>query len=210
MKFFSIITGIVLFSVWGCGTPPSSPADKQLTSDTTAADDYATWLRAEESRSIDHGHSHLGEIIDRVDFAIPDTSFEGGIKPWVELSDPTADLAKLADTDTLLIAAPEIFVAIDYPLKKEFLFRLHSNNGFTKKKLVQLISDQYHWIYQAEEKSATIKTIPPDKRIGLANRNVTNGDFGIWGHDLSDLVLSGIRIHRNANNEIILSLELES
>jgi hypothetical protein len=157
-----------------------------------------------------HGYEHLGRIIGTIDFSIPDTSFESGYQVSISLDDPDPDLARLPDADQLLIAAPEVSVAISYPLKKEFIFKLKSNGEFTKGKLVQLISELYHRIYEMEERAASAKTIPPKKRKGVHNRNDTNGDFGIWGHDLSDLVLSGIRIHQKADGEIILSLDVES
>jgi hypothetical protein len=174
------------------------------------ADDHGNSLRAHETESIEHSYEHLGRIIGTVKFSIPDTAFDSGYKPWIELENPGPDIARLTDADQVLISAPEVTVVIDYPLKKEFLFKLSSNGEFTKGQLAQLISDQYKKIYQAEEKSATIKTIPPKKRKGLANRNETNGEYGIWGHDLSDLVLSAIQIHQQPNGEIILSLEVES
>ncbi|MBO9659936.1 MAG: hypothetical protein J7527_14045, partial [Chitinophagaceae bacterium] len=124
--------------------------------------------------------------------------------------DPSPDLARLPDADQVLISAPEVSVVIDYPLKNEFVFKLRSTGDLTKGELAQLISDQYQQIYEEEEKSATIKTIPQTQRKPLYNRNETNGKYGIWGHDLSDLVLSGIRIHQQSNGEIILSLEIES
>ena len=50
---------------------------------------------------------------------------------------------------------------------------------------MRAISEEYHKIYEIEEKSATIKTIPGDTRTKVYNRNPTIGNFGIWGMTLA-------------------------
>ncbi|MES2849907.1 MAG: hypothetical protein V4685_12675 [Bacteroidota bacterium] len=85
-----------------------------------------------------------------------------------------------------------------------------SQNGFTRKQLLQEISDNYYKLYEEEEKSATIKTIPIEKRTTMYNRNQTNGKYGIWGHDIADLVLSEILIYKTPDGQITLSLNIES
>ncbi|MNL30171.1 hypothetical protein D3C87_1518920 [compost metagenome] len=65
-------------------------------------------------------------------------------------------------------------------------------------------------MYEEEEATATKKTIPPEKRIGMYNRNETNGKYGIWGHDIADLVLSEIQIYESADGKLILALIIES
>ncbi len=203
MRTFSILLSILLV-ISACSN--NDQREKQAAS----AEDYSNAIRAHETESMEHTYAHLGKVIGTVRFSVPDTSFESGYRPWIELSNPGPDLASLSDADQVLISAPEISVVIDYPLKNEFVFRLRSAGEFTKGKLAQMISDQYQQIYAEEEKSATIKTIPRKQRKVLYNRNETNGKYGIWGHDLSDLVLSGIRIHQQSNGEIILSLDIES
>ena len=44
----------------------------------------------------------------------------------------------------------------------------------------------------------------------MYNRNETNGKYGIWGHDIADLVLADILVYKTADGQIILSLEMES
>lgn len=76
--------------------------------------------------------------------------------------------------------------------------------------MLQVISKKYHEIYIEEEASATTKTIPVEKREGLINRNETNGKYGIWGHDLSDLDLSSVEVYQNSEKKIYLVLSVES
>jgi hypothetical protein len=44
----------------------------------------------------------------------------------------------------------------------------------------------------------------------MYNRNETNGKYGIWGHDIADLDISGISVYKTKNGEIILTLNIES
>lgn len=56
------------------------------------------------------------------------------------------------------------------------------------------ISQAYKMIYEKEEKTSTIKT---EERGILLNRNATNGNYGIWGHDMGDLVFETIQFYDN-------------
>lgn len=98
--------------------------------------------------------------------------------------------------DEVVIKDEDIKIVFDYPLNGEFLFDFHSDNGFQRKQLVELIAQTYQKIY--DEENATIQeqqVIPIETRIekgGLMNRNQTDGKYGIWGHDIGDLWLEGI------------------
>ena len=85
-----------------------------------------------------------------------------------------------------------------------------SDKGFTRQRLLQEISNNYYKLYDEEEKSATIKTIHLDKRTTMYNRNQTNGKYGVWGHDIADLVLTEILVYKTVTGQIVLSLEIES
>jgi hypothetical protein len=110
----------------------------------------------------------------------------------------------------VVITQKKITIIIDYPLTHEYRFNLSSDTGFSKAQLVKELSKHYYQLYAEEEASATIKTIPADQRKTLANRNQTNGKYGIWGHDIADLMLADILVYRAANGEILLSLNIES
>jgi hypothetical protein len=104
-----------------------------------------------------------------------------------------------------------VILIIDYPVMVPVYFPLSSTGiGFSRRQLITAISLQYHSIYKEEEETASDKTVPPDERRGLQNRNQTNGKYGIWGHDLSDLDLSTVEVYRNKNGIIYLSLGVES
>jgi hypothetical protein len=195
----------------GCGHPnPKSQSNNLGSADSVNADNYSEYLKLKESQSANKAYGHLGKVYQIISFEIPDTSFEGGLRQWIALDNPIDDIQQLADRDSLVIDATTVTLLLDYPLIKEFSFELKSPDGFTKGELVQMISKQYHEVYSIEEASASIKTVPPDKRVGMYNRNITNGKFGIWGHDLSDLVLSEVRLHRDDQGKFIVSLDIQS
>lgn len=84
-----------------------------------------------------------------------------------------------------------------------------SKKGFTRAMLVKTIVDSYIKIYKEEETTATVKTTPQNQRP-ILNRNETNGKYGVWGHDLNDLALTGILVYQMPNGEIVLNLEIDS
>lgn len=98
--------------------------------------------------------------------------------------------------DEIVIKNADIKIEFDYPLSNPAFFSFHSDNGFTRRQLVNLIVDTYKKIYE-EEDSSTVEVAPTtiEERMakgGLINRNQTDGKYGIWGHDIEDLWLEGI------------------
>jgi hypothetical protein len=158
----------------------------------------------------------LGTLTARIDFQISATPeerkiFEDGIVPWISLDDPAGEINRLIDPDKLVLPYNKVILIIDYPVMAPVYIPLNSTgNGFSRRQLITSISQQYHSMYKEEEETATDKTVPADERKDLLNRNETNGRYGIWGHDLSDLDLSSIEVYRNKNGIIYLSLGVES
>jgi hypothetical protein len=98
------------------------------------------------------------------------------------------DIAKpdYAATTAKVITDKEIFIYFDYPLNKPAKFNFTSDTGFTVSDLVNLVCDTYKKIY--EEESAT-----PVKPLGIMyNRSTTDGKYGIWGHYITDLLLTDL------------------
>ncbi len=161
-------------------------------------------------------YDSLGPVIDEIAFRQKASGedlkiFDDGIIPWISLENPQSGLAGLIDADKIVLPYSSIRILIDYPLNKPVFFELSSKSeGYSRKELILVISNKYHEIYQTEEKTAAQKTIPLDERKGLVNRNQTDGEYGIWGHDLSDLDLSFVEIHKNAKGVITLTLGIES
>lgn len=119
--------------------------------------------------------------------------------------------------DEIVISDTDITIVYDYPLSKEFKFTYYSESGFSRKQLIELIVNEYKNIYKEEEdttenisveyiddnnekKVYTGKVIPEHIRVKvscLINRHKTQGKYGIWGHDISDLVIEGITYNKN-------------
>ena len=72
------------------------------------------------------------------------------------------------------------------------------------------IQEKYKQVYKEEEESAATKTIPMNSREGLSNRNETNGKYGIWGHDLTDLYLTDVEVYKDSKGVVSLILYIDS
>ena len=130
--------------------------------------------------------------------------------PYVSLSDPDSSIARLEGADDVVLACAAIMVLVEYPLRKEFEFPASTwETGFTRGELVRAVSAIYQHIYEEEEKTTRVPIIPPEKRVGMANRNRTDGTFGIWGHDLTDLDLRAI-IPERRGSIVYVTLEIDS
>ena len=120
-------------------------------------------------------------------------TFEDGIVPWVSINNPELDI--LVNADEIVLPFKTATIIIRYPLNNPVRFELRpSEKGFTRKQLIQEISRKYHEIYTEEEKPG----------------NKTNGKYDIWGHDLSDLDLSTIDVHKRKDGKVFLILGIES
>ena len=82
-------------------------------------------------------------------------------------------------------------LVINYPLTNPFTQKIDTCNGITRKEFVDIVVKCYKRIYTEEKKSTKVKV---GRASGMYNRNRTNGVWGIWGHDLGDLVLVGATI----------------
>jgi hypothetical protein len=171
-------------------------------------------IEALNKKGLDQGNQ--GELIATIEFGVKANKedlevFEDGIVPWISIEKPQDQIDRLIDADKVVIDYSEITLVMDYPLNNpaEFIIK-SSGKGFTKKQLALEISKKYHEIYDAEEKSAKIKTTPAEKREGLVNRNQTDGKYGIWGHDISDLDLSSVEVYKTEDGKIQILLGIES
>ena len=175
-------------------------------------EDQIKVIKEGEELSMQTDYSNIGELISTFDFKVKTDNlkdFKDGFIPWADLEDPKIYLSNLDKRDEIVILHNAIKIIIDYPLTKQYEFVLKSDTGFTRGQLLLEISKHYHLLYEQEEKTASVKTIPMDKRT-MYNRNETNGKYGIWGHDIADLGVSGITVYKTANDEIVLVLSIES
>ncbi|MGQ7887492.1 hypothetical protein [Paenibacillus sp. WC2504] len=136
-------------------------------------------------------------------------TFPNGLISWISIESPEDELARLRKKNEVVLNYKSIYIIIDYPLKKPKVFEIN-NSRLLRSDLINQISKIYHNIYQEEEDTSSIKTIPVMERGKLKNRNETNGKYGIWGHDLRDLDLGSVNVVKKNNGEIYLYLNIES
>jgi hypothetical protein len=136
--------------------------------------------------------------------------FEDGVIPWISVKNPNKNIERLIGRKDVVLKCDSAVLIIDYPLNNPAKISIKPSSGeFTREELVKIVSKEYNRIYKEEEESAKTKTVPLEERKGLINRNQTDGKYGIWGHDIDDLDLSNIIVHRK-NGQIILELYIES
>ena len=156
-----------------------------------------------------------GEVLQTIDFSVEASAeerheVEGGILPWINLVDREAELERLVDPDSIALSYPKAKIVFDYPLSNPTTREISaSGDGFSRRQLIELIGKFYEEIYDEEEASAITKTLPMSERK-IMNRNQTDGIYGIWGHDLDDIAISGVEARRTQDGEIVLLLGIES
>ena len=175
--------------------------------------DPVTVIKENEQKAFEKNNDNLGQLVSTILFQVKTDNkkdFENGLIPWVDIENAKEDIPNLLHKDEVVIKDNSVKIIIDYPLTNQYEFTLTSIKGFTRQQLLLEISLNYYKLYDEEEKTATVKTIPIDKRTKMYNRNQTDGKYGIWGHDIADLVLEEIEVYKTANGEIILTLNIGS
>src|SRR5512144_2571050 len=82
--------------------------------------------------------------------------------------------------------------------------------GFTRGELVRAICEEYANVYETEEATALLKPVPREERADRPERNRTDGVYGIWGHDLDELVLTSLRWTRGTDGVVAIELHVEA
>lgn len=175
-------------------------------------------IKNNDAEQIQKTYEEAGDLVSEITFELLPTSeqkadWPDGVIPWISVENAEKEVSQLISPNEIVIKQNKINLIIDYPLNKPTTITLSNPKGFTRKDLALEVSKQYHRIYTEEEATAKTKTIPVEQRTGLINRNETDGKYGkygIWGHDIGDLVLSGIEVHQAKDGEIYLILMLNS
>jgi len=173
---------------------------------------HSELLEKLEQQSVNINYDSLGEIISRISYGIKTNdlaNFEDGKIPWIRIDSPQIEIQNLIDKDETVIKESNVIVFVDYPLTNTYTFELTSPKGFTRTQLIYEISKQYYQLYDEEERTAKTKTLSLEQRT-IYNRNRTDGKYGIWGHDIGDLVLAEIIVYKTSKGMIFLTLEIES
>ncbi len=136
-----------------------------------------------------------------------------GDSPYINLVDLEDDIKNMENCDEKIIDDKEVTILYDYPFSQLFECTYQSSkNYFTRLELAILVSNTYQHIYEEEEKTTVAKVLSREERMkrgALMNRNRTDGKYGIWGHDLGDLVLHTLHVSYS-NNRYIIFLGIDS
>lgn len=121
------------------------------------------------------------------------------IQAFVLWSTDTSSLSYLLEPDLVLRNIKEDFrIKIEYPVSNgPFYFPLRLKmETYKKKDIVQQIRNAYFRMYEEEEETSTTPVGQLNEHC--INRNFTNGKYGIWGHNLTDLILEDFEIDEHA------------
>lgn len=153
------------------------------------------------SRRMEVAHAPVALMVTRI-----------GFPKGLRLSDPDRALAMLELRDEIVIPFPKATLVIEFPLTNPAHVVITSalQQGFTRGELVRLICDEYAHIYAAEEGTAVETEVSVEDRGARRERNRTDGAYGIWGHQLDDLVLRSARWVKQSNGDVRIELHVES
>jgi hypothetical protein len=134
-------------------------------------------------------------------------AFPGGLL----IADPAKAVTLLTKPDEIVIPFEHAILVIDWPLTNPARIAITASipQGFTRRELVKMICDEYANVYEAEEGTAHNKTVPLTDRGAGEKRNRTDGVYGIWGHDLSELRLTALRWTRRSEGVVEIELHVE-
>lgn len=162
----------------------ASASDVVVTELPHTALDYKSHPTANEDLSVDIGYGPIVRSADRGGY------YNG---EWDEENDCPCCLSVEA-LDEVVIPFNRIIIRFGYPLSVNADFLLNHEGGFTRRQLIDVCSDIYHYIYDKEDETSEI-----EGKLGIEggaapafNRCQTNGKYGIWGHVIDDLQMHSL------------------
>lgn len=104
------------------------------------------------------------------------------------------------DPNEILVDNEIIRIRFEYPFNNPQIIKFKSDKGyFTRSDIIKLVVKKYQKIYEEEEKSTALPIETVEERTKgkskLMNRATTNGKWGIWGHDIGDLMLHTLSVN---------------
>lgn len=150
------------------------------------------------SRRMEVAHAPVALMVTRI-----------GFPPDLRVADVEAALAMLELRDEIVIPFPRATLVIDFPLTHPANVHITAAlpQGFTRGELVRAICDEYAHVYAAEEGTSAAEVMV-EARGPRRERNRTDGAYGIWGHDLTDLILMSARWVKHSNGDVQIELHV--
>lgn len=124
---------------------------------------------------------------------------------WDDIVSLALDESAQLDSTEIVIPEKEIKVHFSYPFNNPKVLTLVSKTErWTRRDIYNAIRNMYKIIYEQERQTSSLKEESISTRTNgdslLINRAETNGVWGIWGHDLEDLAITGIS--RNEDEDV--------
>ena len=119
----------------------------------------------------------------------PDWYYENdGSNTEEEFAEFQREVKDLPPNEIIVAPNESMKLEIDYPLTNSFMTSLiKRKSGWTRRQIVEFIIKCYKKIYQVEE--SKLNKHETGNIPGMYNRKTTNGEYGIWGHEMGDLIL---------------------
>ena len=112
-------------------------------------------------------------------------------------------MRKALTSDDTIFAGKDISFVLNYPLTNPASFTISRPLGWRAKDVISAIANAYAEVYNTEDKTVKEHPVTPEGERGfLMNRNKTDGEYGIWGHDMADLYLEGFTIDKDGKVEV--------
>lgn len=97
--------------------------------------------------------------------------------------------------EVVLPPEQEYTLVIDYPTSNPYKAKLKSGKkGLTRIQLADKVCKHYRKMYAEEDGTAGGD---PGHIPGMLNRAHSEGKYGIWGHDIGDLILCDATVRKN-------------
>lgn len=103
-----------------------------------------------------------------------------------------------------------VYAVISYPLANIAIIKFTCRQPVTYGMLLYLYTVAYKLVYKIEDYDVGH---PTNHIPGMFNRQRSSGRFGIWGHDIEDLVYNGnssICVYEGANDSVVCRFECDS
>ena len=109
------------------------------------------------------------------------------------------------DPNEIVIPQCSIDIIYRYPFTGIYPFTHTTTHpqGFSRKEISEQIMHRYAQMYREEEEDAG----NPGNITGMFNRQTTAGRYGVWGHDIGDLMLYSISIDRTNKDQYTIGID---
>ncbi len=151
---------------------------------------YASGRPSDELATLDEYYELIRNIIDENNETFEDYDVSIGTR----LGNVVSDNIKC------------VYVSITYPLTNPAIIRFKCNQSITYGILHYLVTAAYQIVYKIEEDDDA----DPGLIIGTFNRAKSNGRFGIWGHDITDLVYNSCSTINIYDDYIVCNFDCDS